>query len=145
LLQFHAGSFRGVWIESVASIDQRAGFCVSGSGSQSGEQQTCPPGAGRAKNFRQRSTRQTSGQRINFRDPGGNSFNYMAIAIRKWSGDTPSQGKFDFGAQSSEICSHSGSGGRNWRSTVFAFSSPTEILYESSVVVNPQSSAEFTL
>src|ERR1700735_268166 len=30
----------------------------------------------------------------------------------------------------------SGSGGKNWRSIVFAFSSPSEILYESSAVVN---------
>jgi hypothetical protein len=30
----------------------------------------------------------------------------MAVAIRKWSDDTPCQGKFDVGAQSSEIYSH---------------------------------------
>jgi hypothetical protein len=47
----------------------------------------------------------------------------MAVAIRKWSGDTPSQGEFDVGAQSSETYSHNRPGEEKEKE-VFAFSSP---------------------
>src|ERR1700722_7013230 len=95
-------------IERVASIDQRAHLGTGSSRGQGRNQKTRASGTRRATDFRQAAARQASGQKINFRNPGGNNFSRLAIAIGKGRGDAAGEGRFEFGAQESQVGTHGG-------------------------------------
>ena len=95
LLQLNAGGLRGMRIERIASINQRAHLGTGGSRRQGRNQKARRPGAGRAADFRQPAARQASSERINFRNAGGNNVGRLAIAIGKGRGSVPGEGRFE--------------------------------------------------